>query len=123
MNMKRTQVLIVDDQEGVRELLLETCCLLGYEAMAVDSGLEALDLVQKHSFQIVLVDMKMPGLNGLGTTERLLATGQNFNIIVMTGFCDCENEIGEIYSHLNVAAVMKKPFDLEDLKVVLEKIS
>ncbi|MGI6587934.1 MAG: response regulator [Peptococcia bacterium] len=123
MNMKRTQVLIVDDQEGVRELLLETCFLLGYEAMAVNSGLEALDLVQKHDFQIVLVDMKMPGLNGLRTTERLLATEKNLNIIVMSGFCECESEIEEIYSHLNVAAVMKKPFNLEELKSILDKIS
>ncbi|MDD2432244.1 MAG: response regulator [Clostridia bacterium] len=119
--MEKARVLIVDDQEGVRQLLQETCLLLGYEAMTAKSGLEALDLVQKHNFQIALVDMKMPGLNGLSTTERLLATGKHLNIIVMSGFCDGESEISELSSHLDVAAVMKKPFDLEELKVVLEK--
>ena len=63
---------MLDDQEGVRELLLETCLVLGYEYDAIDSGQEALGLVQKNNYQLVLVDMKMPGLDGLTTTEQIL---------------------------------------------------
>lgn len=118
---EEAQILIVDDQEGIRKLLLEACSLLGYEAMAAASGQEALALMQEHHFQVALVDMRMPGLDGLGTTEQLLEIGKGLKIIVMTGYCDCESEIKEISRDLRIAAVLKKPFALEELQAFLEK--
>ncbi|MDD2212317.1 MAG: response regulator [Clostridia bacterium] len=118
---KNTPILIVDDQEGIRKLLLETCGMLGYGAVAVASGQEALVLVPQHNFQVALVDMKMPGLDGLQTTEQLLATGGNLKIIMITGDDDYEGIIQENNTNCEVAAVMKKPFALEKLQALLEK--
>lgn len=120
--MSKPRVLIVDDQEGIRQLLEETCLLLGYEVMTARAGLEALALVEKHDFQAVLLDWKMPGLNGFHTTERLLARNEQLKIIMMSGFWVTEEEIGGILSHLDIAAVLKKPFDLLELQLVLEKV-
>ena len=117
--MVKAQVLIVDDQEGIRQLLHETCHLLGYKALTAKSGVEALALAQKHDFQLALVDLKMPGLDGFSTMERLLAVENRLNLIAMSGYG--EMELNDFPPHLKVAAIMKKPFDLMELKSLLEK--
>lgn len=119
--MGNIHVLVVDDQEGIRQVLQETCRVLGYEVMTAGSGVEALDLVQKHDFQIALVDMKMPGWDGFSTTERLLATGKHLNIIAMSGLCGGDGELQDLMTRFPIKAVMKKPFDLRELKVILEE--
>lgn len=116
---KNAQVLIVDDQEGVRNLLLETCLILGYEAQATDSGQEALDLVKKNNYKIALIDMKMPGLDGFKTTQRIMKMTEQIRIVMITGFDDNEDHLKEIRATHQVVAVMKKPFALEELKEIL----
>jgi two-component system response regulator (stage 0 sporulation protein F) len=116
---KKAKVLIVDDQEGVRELLLETCLVLGYEADAIDSGQEALGLVQKNNYQLVLVDMKMPGLDGLTTTEQILEMNKQLKVVMITGFDDSEDDLKEISENPQVVAVMKKPFAIKELEKIL----
>jgi len=116
---KDSQVLIVDDQEGIRKLLLETCLILGYEAEATDSGREALDLVKKNYYQVALIDMKMPGLDGLMTTKQILEIAKQLKVVMITGFLDVDNDLKEISTLPQVVAVMKKPFALEELQKIL----
>jgi two-component system response regulator (stage 0 sporulation protein F) len=118
---KNAQVLIVDDQEGIRKLLLETCLILGYEAEATDSGQEALELVKKNKYQLALVDMKMPGLDGLKTTKQILEMIEQLRIVMITGFDDSEDDLKEVRNNPQIVAVLKKPFAIEKLGKILEE--
>jgi len=116
---KNAQVLIVDDQEGIRKLLLETCLFLGYEAEATDSGQEALNLVKKSNYQLALVDMKMPGLDGIKTTKQILEMAEQLKVVMITGFDNSDDDLKKVSVIPQVVAIMKKPFSLEELKKIL----
>jgi len=113
------KVLVVDDQEGIRRLLYETCVLLGYDAVTAPSGLEAIKLPKLDEFKAALIDMKMPGLNGIETMNRLQSLYPGLQVALMTGY-------GEMYpaeeETVNLAScnIIRKPFDLDEIKKFLE---
>lgn len=81
-----TRVLIADDHALVRagiRALLEKVAAVDVVAEAAD-GLEALDLIEKHRPEVVLMDIAMPGINGLEATRRLSKTGPATNIIILS---------------------------------------
>jgi CheY-like chemotaxis protein len=69
----RVRVLVVDDQDLVREALVELLALEGYEVLTATSGTQALELAERGLPRAVLLDMNMPGLSGLETARRLRA--------------------------------------------------
>lgn len=117
---RKIKILIVDDQEGIRRLLAEACSLLGYEVFTAASGQEALETVKKNNFQVALVDMKMPGMNGLETMKQLLETVKDLKGIVMTGYG--EIDLVADVNKLGIAALLQKPFNLEEIQELLEKV-
>lgn len=116
MNRK---VLVVDDQQGIRRLLEEACSLLGYQAVTVATGLEALKLIHEHDFKVALVDFQMPGLNGIETLEKMRDLAPEIKGILMTGFG--ENCITEGLSTGIIYDVLHKPFDIDHVEALLAK--
>lgn len=113
------KVLVVDDQEGIRKLLKEVLAELGYEAEVVSSGAEAVQAFTEGSFKLVLMDMKMPGLNGFETAERLKKISEDLKIILMTGFYD-SFLLEEAKNH-GADGLLNKPFNLEEIQRILEE--
>lgn len=110
-NVKK--LLIVDDQEAIRQLLTEVCALLGYEAKTAANGDEALQMIGHEEFHVALVDLKMGGLNGLETMKRLKEKKKNLKGVFMSGYGIQE---------LDGNYILNKPFDLQEIKDVLEKV-
>ena len=79
-------IAIVDDDESVRRALRRLLRSLRYEAVAFASGEEFLDSLPSHRPVCVLVDLHLPGLNGLEILERLRGADPGPPVIVMTGF-------------------------------------
>jgi len=75
-----SRILIVDDEKSVRETLREMLEYEGYEVVEADSGLQALDLFSQQSFDVVLCDIKMPGMDGMELLEKIL---QSYDIPVI----------------------------------------
>lgn len=115
------RILVVDDQEGIRRLLEETCTILGYEAETAASGKEALEKLEERSFALILIDMKMPGLNGLETLKKILALNNSVRTVLMTGYG--ESYLLEEALQLGVSDIIQKPFDLNEIKDLLERLS
>lgn len=113
------KVLVVDDQEGIRKLLGETCNLLGYDVITAPSGKEALQLAAEHKIQAAIVDMKMPGLNGIETLRELYTLNPELKIGLMTGYGDVG--IVEEIVHTLACKIIHKPFDLEVIREFLEE--
>lgn len=93
------KILFVDDDTLVRSAtatFIETA--LGYEVVQCDGGEEALQLFLKHSFPIVITDIKMPGINGLELLRRIKASpkGEDTGVILITGFSDLDSALAAL---------------------------
>lgn len=113
------KILVVDDQEGIRKLMAETCSLLGYDVETLSSGEKALEVMKDTYFDVLLIDMKMPGLSGIETFEMVKKFNPDIKSILMTGY-------GESYLADDVLAkgfchVIQKPFDISEVMSMLDK--
>ena len=114
------QVLIVDDQEGIRKLLAEACSMMGYGVTTAASGEEAVRIVMEENFAAAFIDMKMPGLNGISTLEQVRQIKPNIKNFLMTGYG--ETYLMEDAMRSGARGVILKPFDLDEIKGLLESI-
>ena len=82
--MPGEKILIVDDEEGMRKLLGRVLAKNGYESVAAASGAEALRLAESEQFDLVITDIKMPGMDGLQLLQELKDFNPALPIIVIT---------------------------------------
>jgi DNA-binding NtrC family response regulator len=86
-----TRVLVVDDEKRYADNLAKLLELNGLFAHTVYSGEEALDELQRMAYDVVLLDMRMPGFTGTATLERLRAAGVKAKVIVVTGHASADD--------------------------------
>jgi CheY-like chemotaxis protein len=86
------RVLIVEDDEDVRDVLGELVAALGHEPLAVASGDEALERVNEHPVAVALVDLGLPEIDGYEVARRLRASasGKTMRLVALTGYSDPE---------------------------------
>jgi two-component system response regulator (stage 0 sporulation protein F) len=114
------KILVVDDQFGVRRLLCETFREDHHEVEMAANGAEALQLLKTFQPELILMDMKMPGMNGIETLEKIRELGCHVDAIMMTAYGDNQNM--EHAKELGVLYYMGKPFDLFELRERVRKI-
>lgn len=108
------KILIVDDQLGVRRLLFETFREENHEVQMAANGTEALNLLETFQPDLILMDMKMPGMNGIDTLRQIRRLNTKVGVIMMTAYGDAQNL--EQAQELGVLHYMSKPFDLFELR-------
>ena len=110
------KILIVDDEELIRETLRDILEHEGYQVEEASDGQMGINLIKKNSFDLILCDIKMPGLDGIMTLQRIKVyqekAKQNSGFIVITAF-DSEDTRKKAF-HLGVTDYLTKPFDLKD---------
>ncbi|HOQ08552.1 MAG TPA: response regulator [Syntrophomonadaceae bacterium] len=120
------KILIVDDQKGVRRLLEELFKKEGWSVYIAADGLEAISMVKEAIPDIVLMDMKMPNMNGLESSAVILKEFPDMIIIMMTAYG--EMDVVKKALEVGVKRCITKPFDILSLRdlvneLVLEKVS
>jgi len=113
------RILIVDDEIFVRELLLEFFSREGYEVFCVESGEKALESVRSKTFDVALIDLKMPGMDGVQTLKKIKEVSPSTSAIIMTGYPTIESSIAALRSGAYDYVV--KPFKLAELKFCVDK--
>jgi len=113
-------ILVVDDQLGVRRLLYEAFNEEGYAVEMAASGQEAIEKVKTSVPNIMLLDMKMPGMNGLETLHEIKRINDGIPVIMMTAYG--ELEIVAEAKKLGIREYVTKPFDINDLRVLVKKV-
>jgi two-component system, NtrC family, nitrogen regulation response regulator NtrX len=83
--MPKTRILVVDDEVAIRESLRMTLEYEGYECILAATGQEALSLAERETPDLVLLDVKMPGMDGIDVLERLRAMNEALPVIVVSG--------------------------------------
>ena len=87
------RVLIVDDLKGVRQVLRSVLAKAGYEVLEAEDGRQGLDLIRAESPDLVLLDLKMPGLDGMAVLERAAAETPELPIIMITAYADTDTAV------------------------------
>ncbi|MEM6370624.1 MAG: sigma-54 dependent transcriptional regulator [Myxococcota bacterium] len=87
------RVLVVDDEDGIRAFLSEALGDGGFEVVTAPSGDQALTLLEKEGFEVVLTDMKMPGLSELALVERYRKTDPDMVVVVLTAHGTVETAV------------------------------
>lgn len=114
------KILVVDDQLGVRRLLFETFKEDQHEVVMAANGAEALQILNTFEPDLILMDMKMPGMNGLETLGHIRASDRRVGVIMMTAYGDTQNM--EQAKDLGILHYMGKPFDLFELREKVREI-
>ena len=119
MTTKRTVVLVIDDQPGIRRLLTEVLQEEGYSVMEAANGYDGLQKAKEFRPALILMDMKMPGMDGIETLKELRRLGIGEKVIMMTAYgeLDLVNEAKEI----GAADYITKPFDIVALCRLIER--
>lgn len=113
---KQKTILVADDDEMVRRLLLEVLEFYGFEVHAVSDGISALNLVENARFDIIITDYSMPRMNGIELAKILRSQYPHSFIIGMSA--DCEEKH---FFRAGADAFLWKPFSLEGLLNIIEK--
>ena len=114
------KILVVDDQFGVRRLLFETFQEDKHEVVMAEDGAEALQLLIDFKPDLILMDMKMPRMNGMETLKQIRALDCQVGVIMMTAYGDSQNM--EQAKDLGILFYMAKPFDLFELRARVREI-
>nr|WP_309864969.1 response regulator [Desmospora profundinema] len=112
--MSNMKLLIVDDQYGIRVLLKEVFTREGLEVFQAANGKVALEIIHVEHPDLILLDMKMPGMDGLELLRHLKKEAVNPKVIMMTAYG--ELDMVEEATKLGALAHFTKPFDIEELR-------
>ena len=113
------RILVVDDDAPIRESVRLALNTIGIEVVAVDSGERALEAFCRAAFDGAIVDLMMPGINGLETISALRARAPGLPVIVVSGALvqdgSSASDLLRTASGLNGVATLAKPFRLSEL--------
>ena len=118
--MPKARVLAVDDQRYFRELIEEFLSAEGFEAQTAASGEEALHILERSAFDIVLTDLVMPGMDGSELVHRVKSRNPEQDIVVVTGVVDVRTAVDAM--KLGASDYLLKPFDRRALALCLDGI-
>ncbi|MCA0986482.1 response regulator [Guptibacillus algicola] len=114
------KILIVDDQYGIRILLSELFKKEGFKALQAPNGITAIELVKQESPDLVLLDLKMPGMDGLEVFKALKKINENIRVIFMTAYG--ELQLVEEFMNLGAITHFAKPFDIEEVCRTVKRV-
>lgn len=115
----KNKVLIVDDQNGIRVLLMEVFTNEGYETFQAPNGKTALEIVREEDPDLVLLDMKIPGMDGLDILKHIKSINSSIKVIMMTAY----GELDMIKEATELGAIMHftKPFDIDEMRQAVQQ--
>jgi len=116
----RSTLLVVDDDEAVRELMLTALQTKQRHVLAASNGEEALEVVRKTDVDLVLLDLAMPGLNGVDTFRELHALKPTLPVVIVTGYPDSDLMARAL--EIGPFTMISKPVEFNQLQKTVDLI-
>jgi len=110
---------LVDDEANIRTVFSDVLKRAGYRVKAVEDGHEAIKEVEQNTYNLALVDLRMPGLDGIQVLEKIKSIRPQTRVIIYTGFASLEDETEAMSK--GAADYLTKPFSPEELKLAIKK--
>jgi len=113
------KILVIDDEQNIRKMLTRVLSPEGFIVKEADNGFKALKRLQEENYSLILLDLKMPGLNGIETLKKIRENDLNLPIIMMSAY----GSIPEAVEAMKLGALdyLIKPFDIEELKIIIKR--
>ncbi|MFT3773997.1 MAG: response regulator [Minicystis sp.] len=107
------RILVIDDEPDICETLESVLSLAGYAVSTAASGAAAIERAKGEAFDLVITDLRMPGLSGVDTVAALKRLNPRMAAIVVSGYAS--EEAARLCCEEGAAQIVDKPFDLDDL--------
>ena len=117
---KKPRILVVDDEAAMRESLKDWLMEDGYEVGLASGGQEAIAMAREKLFEVVLLDLKMPGMDGLETLKRFKELDLEADILMMTAYATVDTAIQAMKE--GAFDYLVKPFDPDEVEMQIKKI-
>ena len=104
----RPRILVVDDEASIRDLLAKTLALAEYDVDVAPDGRSALERMRLYPYDLLIADLKMPGMDGLSVIREAKRYKSDLPVIIITGFSTESSAIEAV--NLGVAGYLTKPF-------------
>jgi len=115
----RPRILVVDDEASIRDLLAKTLALAEYEVDVAPDGRSALERMRIYPYDLLIADLKMPGMDGLAVIREAKRYKSDLPVIIITGFSTESSAIEAV--NLGVAGYLTKPFRVPQVLAVAAK--
>jgi DNA-binding NtrC family response regulator len=116
---KTAKILIVDDDENIRKALIAVLEDEGYTVDSVDTGKKGIEKTQTEFFNIALIDVRLPDMEGTEVLSKMQETSPTLRKIIITGYPTLQNAVAAVNKGAN--AYVMKPFDLEKMIQTIEE--
>lgn len=113
-NEEMARILVVDDEGAIRYSITKTLQRVGYQVESAASGEEALDLLEKQEFDVVLTDIRMPGISGVDLLARIKEKTGDTSVILMTGYASLNSAVESL--RLGAHDYLVKPSSSRDIR-------
>ena len=117
--MSKTKVLIIDDEKLVRWSLQQKLSREGYETESAPTGEEGLNLIREDGYDLVLLDLRLPGLDGVQVLQEIKKLDREIGVIMLTADTGIDRAVECV--RLGAHNYLCKPFDFDHVKVALER--
>ena len=114
VNEEQAYILVVDDEGAIRYSITKTLQRVGYHVEAAASGEEALEMMQNRAYDVVLTDIRMPGLTGVELLRRIKEQAPDAVVILLTGYASLETAIESL--RLGAHDYLVKPSSSQDIR-------
>jgi two-component system, NtrC family, response regulator len=116
---RKERILVVDDDAQIADLMMDYLNRIGYDAAAAYGGNDGLNRFREGDFRMVVTDMKMPDMDGVGLLEAVKAIRSDVIVIIVTAYSTIDAAVDAI--KLGAFDFISKPFDLEALKEIVDR--
>lgn len=113
-------ILIVDDEKDIRAILKKVLVEAGYAVQEAENGEAAIALLASAKFDLILLDLKMPGMDGLETLAEIRRRDKNIPVIIVSGYISFNTLLRS--TELGISDYIAKPFEINDLRAKLQKV-
>ena len=119
VNLAQNRILIVEDESDMRNGLQKILSRKGYSVETAEDGLRAVEKMKQTTFQLVIADLKMPGIDGIGVLRKAKDIDNTVTVIIITGYGSVKTAVESM--RLGAFDYIAKPFKPDDISLAVEK--